>query len=92
MVLYDLMLLGIVVADEAHTLNPQLFSFMLLSSPTDVYRILNLTGTDAVKLISGMSAIAETMKLDKSVLLTIMAGWVVAPMVLTGIVFNRKEL
>ncbi len=91
-VLYDLLLLGIIVADEAHNLNQQLFSFMLLASPTDVYRILNLIGTDAIKMVSGMTSITETMKLSKSVLLILMAGWIVVPMIMTGIVFNRKEL
>lgn len=91
-VLYDLMLLGIVVADEAHNLNQQLFSFLLLASPTDVYRILNLTGAEAVKMMTGMAAVAETITLNKGMLIAIMVGWVVAPIIATGILFNRREL
>jgi Cu-processing system permease protein len=91
-VLYDLMLLGIVVADESHHLNQQLFSLMLLASPTDVYRILNLTGTDALITITGMADVAATMGLNKSALLMIMAGWVVVPVTLVGVLFNRREL
>jgi Cu-processing system permease protein len=91
-VLYDLMLLGIVVADESHMLNQQLFSLILLANPTDVYRILNLTGTDALKTISGMSDVAATMGLNKSVLIMIMAGWVVVPVFTVGFVFNRRDL
>ena len=91
-VLYDLMLLGIVVADESHNVSQQLFSVLLLASPTDVYRILNLTGTDAVKLVSGMATVANTMELNSSVLVMIMVGWVAAPLIATGILFNRREL
>lgn len=91
-VLYDLVLLGIVVADEAHNLNQEVFSFLLLVSPTDVYRILNLTGTEVVKMMTGMTTVAETMTLNKGILIAIMIGWVVAPMITTGILFNRREL
>ena len=91
-VLYDLVLLGIVVADEAHSLNQQLFSFLLLVSPTDVYRILNLTGTEAVKMMTGMATVAETITLNKGILIAIMLSWVLAPMIATGILFNRREL
>ena len=91
-VLYDLVLLGIVVADEAHNLSQQFFSFLLLVSPTDVYRVLNLTGTEAVKMMTGMATVAETISLNKGILIAIMIGWVVAPMITTGILFNRREL
>ena len=91
-VIYDLVLLGIVVADEAHNLNQEFFSFLLLISPTDVYRILNLTGTEVVKMMTGMTTLAETMNLNKGILIAIMIGWVVAPMIVTGILFNRREL
>lgn len=91
-VLYDLLLLGIVVADEAQNLNQRLVSLLLLINPTDTYRILNLTGTEAVKVVTGMSAVADNLAVGKSTLLTIMVAWIVVPLVATGILFNRKEL
>lgn len=91
-VLYDLALLGVLVADEAQNLNQHLLSFLLLVSPTDVYRILNLTGTEAVKTMTGMTTVAEAMVLNKGSLIAIMLGWIVVPMVVTGILFNRREL
>jgi Cu-processing system permease protein len=91
-VLYDLMLLGIVIADESHNLKQQLFSILLLASPTDVYRILNLTGTDAVKLVTGMTSVAKTMDLNKIQLIMIMGGWIVIPLITTCILLNRREL
>ncbi len=91
-VLYDLMLLGIVVADESHNLSQRLFSFMLLVNPTDVYRILNLTGTNVVNAITGMADVAATMELNKSVLIMILAGWVVVPIITVVFLFNRRDL
>lgn len=91
-VLYDLMLLGIIVADETHSLDPQVFSMMLLASPTDVYRILNLTAVDSINMLTGMSALSGALNLNKSILILIMTAWVMIPMIMTGLVFNRRQL
>lgn len=91
-VLYDLILLGAVVADDAHALDPRLFSWFLLANPTDVYRIINLTGSHAVQMAAGMAPVAEALQLSKALLVAIMAGWVAAPLAATAILFGRREL
>lgn len=91
-VLYDLILLGIIVADTSHGLSQTVFELMLLASPTDLFRLFNLTGSDAIENITGLASVGAALALNESVLITMMMVWLVVPLTLTAFLFGRREL
>lgn len=91
-VLYDMALLGVLVADEGQVITRQLFGALMLVNPTDVYRMFNLSGTGGVAAMSGMAGLAEQAGFGAAVLLPVMAAWVAVPLALAGALFGRREL
>ena len=55
-VLYDLALLGAVVADNGGVFTKSVFPWLLVANPADAFRVVNLTGSDAALLASGLAA------------------------------------
>ena len=91
-VLYDLLLFGVLLADEGQLISQQLFSALMLVSPTDTYRILNLSLFDGVSQAAGIAGIASEAGMSASVLVSVMFFWVLAPLSATLLVFQRREL
>ena len=91
-VLYDLGLLGVLLADQEQKISQTLFSFLLLASPTDTYRILNLTAFDAVGQAAGIAGVAAKQGFNIPLLLSLLAGWVALPLMATIGLFQRREL
>lgn len=91
-VLYDLALLGVLVADKGQTIDQRLFVGLLLASPTDAYRIVSLTSSNAVAAIGGLAGIATRVGLGPGLPLAVMAAWVVLPLGAAMTVFQKKEL
>jgi len=91
-VLYDLGLLGLLLADTQQRLSPDLVAALLLANPTDIYRIINLTGTEAVSLLAGMAEAGRTAGFQPVLLVALLLGWVAVPLGLTVVRFQRKEL
>ncbi|HEY5789930.1 MAG TPA: ABC transporter permease subunit [Gammaproteobacteria bacterium] len=91
-VLYDLALLGLLLADTGQGLPPGLVAGLLLVNPTDVYRILNLTGTEAVSLVAGMAEAGRAAGYSPGLLVGLLCAWVVLPLGLTVARFQRREL
>ena len=91
-VLYDLALLGILLADEGQTIGQGLISALLLISPTDAYRLFNLTGSDSVSLVSGMAGMASEAGFGPGLPFLVMLVWVVLPLTAAVLVFRRKEI
>ena len=91
-VLYDLALLGVLVADSGGRLDQGLFSALLLASPTDLYRVFNLTGVEAVQAVTGMTAVADGLELGRGAMVIILSAWIAAPLAAAGLLFKRKEL
>ncbi len=91
-VLYDLALLGVLLADHAQQIGPGLFSALMLASPTDTYRILNLTAFDSVGQAAGIAGVAARSGFAVSLLLGLMTLWVVVPLATTMALFQRREL
>ena len=54
-VLFDMALLAILVADEGQAVSGDLFRVLLLLNPTDVYRMLTLAGSETMGALSGMA-------------------------------------
>ena len=91
-VLFDMALLAILVADEGHVVSGELFRVLLLLNPTDVYRMLTLAGSETVGALSGMAGVSAEAAFGHGVLLPVMLLWIAAPLALAGLLFGRKEL
>ncbi len=91
-VLYDLLLFGLLLVDDGQLIGQQLFSMLMLISPTDTYRILNLSMFDGVSQAAGIAGIASEAGLDANLLISILLFWIVAPLAATLLVFQRREL
>jgi Cu-processing system permease protein len=91
-VLYDLLLFGVLTMDEDQLIGQQLFSMLMLVSPTDTYRVLNLSSFEGVSEAAGISGIASEAGLSGALLISVMLLWVIAPLMATLLVFQRREL
>lgn len=90
--LYDLALLGWLVADQGRYLTAQTFRTLLLFNPADVYRMLNLTGVAEVRQFSGMAGLAEQAAFSPALLLGVLVLWLLVPLAAAAALFRRKEL
>jgi Cu-processing system permease protein len=91
-VVYDLMLFGVLVLDEGQVIGQQLFSFLLLVSPTDTYRILNLSMFGGVSEAAGIASVASEASVSGVLLFGVMLLWVLLPLTAALAVFQRREL
>lgn len=91
-VLYDLLLFGVLLLDEGQLLGQQLFASLMLISPTDTYRILNLSLFEGVSQAAGIAGVASGAGLSSTLLLSVLLLWVIAPLMATLLVFQRREL
>lgn len=90
--IYDMALLGILVADQGRTVTPALLNILLLANPADAYRLLNLTGFSNVSLFAGMAGLADQLAFGKSVLAAALIAWAAIPLCLAALIFARREL
>ena len=91
-VLFDMALLAILVADEGQVVSGDLFRVLLLLNPTDVYRMLTLAGSETVGALSGMAGVSAEAAFGHALLFPVMALWIAVPLGLAGLLFGRKEL
>ncbi len=88
-VLYDLGLLGALVADNGGYFTTTIFPFLLLANPADAFRLLNMPDVSVVALASGLNALGS--ETDKTGLLISLLGWPVLALFLAWISFRRVE-
>ena len=91
-VLYDLLLFGLLTMDEEQKIGQQLFSMLMLVSPTDTYRVLNLSLFEGVSDAAGIAGVASEAGLGGSLLVGAMLMWVILPLVATVLIFQRREV
>ena len=91
-VLYDLLLFGALTMDKDQLISQQLFSMLMLVSPTDTYRVLNLSSFEGVSEAAGIAGVASEAGLSGTLLVSVMLLWVIAPLMATLLVFQRREL
>ncbi len=89
-VLYDLALFGLLSADEGGMIGSGLFQALLLANPSDAYRMVALTGVDAVREVAGLSGLEAGPGLAIS--LGVLGIWLVLPIAATVAAFSRKEV
>jgi Cu-processing system permease protein len=90
--IYDMALLGALAIDQGRSISAAALDAMLLLNPTDVYRLLNLTGFANVSTFAGMAGLAQSTTLSATVLLTGLVLWTVIPLGLAALAFSRREL
>jgi len=90
--IYDMALLGLLVADQGRLISAGVLDALLLLNPTDIYRMFNIAGSANVSAFSGMAGLADTMTLSPMGLLAALAAWALVPLALAKLAFARKEL
>jgi Cu-processing system permease protein len=91
-VLYDLALLGALLADEEQAISEQLLTTLLLLNPTDAYRVFNLTATEGISQIVGLTEIAASAGINPGVALLVLGAWTVTAILATIAMLYRREL
>ncbi len=87
---FDLALLGLVVG-AGDAIGPDVFSFILLANPADIYRLFNLTGFDNIAVLSGTIGMMGEVNFPASVLMAAQFCWILLPLFIAGLLFSRKE-
>lgn len=90
--LYDMALLGILVADQGRTVTAGVLNVLLLLNPTDAYRLLNLTATPDVSGFAGVAGLGASTGLGRSSLIGALAAWMVVPLAVATILFARRPV
>lgn len=91
-VIFDLALLGILVADSKHAITAPILETVLLFNPTDIYRLLNLTGFENTAMYSGMAGLSGQIGLGKGILLAAQIAWIAVPFALAAWLFGRRQI
>ena len=89
---YDLGLIALLASGAGEMLNDSLISFLLLANPTDVYRMLNLTGSSETAILSGMAGLAGPGSVPSWVLVALLVGWVALPFTVACRFFAGRQL
>jgi Cu-processing system permease protein len=90
--LYDMALLGVLVADQGRFVSATVLNGLLLLNPADVYRLLNLTSTTTVSGFAGVAGLGATTGLDAPVLVGALVAWMVVPLASAIALFARRQV
>lgn len=85
---FDLALLGLLVATGG-SVGQNVLPWLLLANPTDVFRLINLTGFEAARAYTGLLSIGE--QFSAVTLLAVQVLWVLLPFGLAAWLFGRRE-
>lgn len=80
---FDLLLMGALVASNG-ALNSKVFAAVLMLNPADVFRLLNMFGSQQVQNMYGLATVMPAGLTDPAALLGIMLAWIVAPFILAN--------
>ncbi|RAI55174.1 ABC transporter permease subunit [Roseicella frigidaeris] len=90
--LWDMGLLGLLVADQGEHLSGSVVDALLLLNPADAYRLFNLAGLADVRSLTGMAAMGGESGLSPSLLLAALVAWALLPLAAAAALFSRREL
>jgi Cu-processing system permease protein len=90
--IYDMALLGSLALDQGRNISAGVLNAILLFNPTDVYRLLNLTGFVNVSMFAGMAGLTQNTSLSAPTLLAALILWTLVPLGLAALAFSRREL
>jgi Cu-processing system permease protein len=89
---YDMALLGILVADQGRNVTAGLVNWLLLFNPADTFRLFNLAGTPGVSSFSGLAGLTEQVQLSSATLAVALTSWIVVPLAAAVGLFAQREL
>ena len=90
--LYDTALLGVLVADTGRHLGTQALDVALLLNPADVYSLFNMSASAGAAVYSGMAGPGTATGLPAGALLAALTAWVLAPLALAVLAFQRRSI
>ena len=90
-VIYDLALLGALVADGGQRITRPLLELLLLINPADAFRLLNLTGFEGLRVLSGMAGLAGEVAPPVTALVGALLLWTALPLLFATLIFARRE-
>lgn len=91
-VIYDMALLGALVADQGRYISASLLNTLLLLNPSDVYRLLNLTGYENISMFAGMAGLSGQAALSMPMLVGAQLLWIAVPFSLAAVFFKKRQL
>lgn len=89
---YDLAVLGLLMADTEQRLSAPMFSALMTLNPADAYRVFNLTTLDGSALVSGVGTLGAQSSPSAGLLLGSLVIWTILPLLAALFVFKRQEL
>jgi len=88
--MFDLSLLGLLVGTEGNV-NAELFPYLLLLNPTDVFRLI-IISFFAEQQLTGLMAVAQHAQFSMFSLILSMLAWFIAPVLGAIALFNKRKL
>jgi Cu-processing system permease protein len=89
---YDMALLGLLVADQGRVVSGATLTWLLLLNPADAYRLLNLTAPADVSVFSGMSGLSAQAHPGQGMLIGALGAWIVIPLAAAMGAFARRPV
>lgn len=89
--IFDLMLLGILVASEGK-LNPDLLPWLLLLNPTDIYRLLNIVAFEGGAQLTGVLSLGSDLPMGPAGLWVALVVWFVVPLAGAWALFRNRRI
>jgi len=89
--IFDLMLLGTLVASEGK-LNPELLPWLLMLNPTDIYRLLNIVAFGGGAQLSGVLSLGTDLPIGAAGLWFALVLWFVIPLAGAWALFRRRRI
>ncbi|MEN9464078.1 MAG: hypothetical protein RL217_259 [Pseudomonadota bacterium] len=86
---FDLVLLAVLVLSQGH-LSPEALPWLLLLNPTDIYRLINLSGFESGGQGMGVMAMAGDLPLGSALLWLCLAAWMMLTLSLAQLSFNKR--
>ena len=89
--IFDLVLLGVLVASEGK-LNPDLLPWLLLLNPTDIYRLLNIVAFEGGAQLTGVLSLGSDLPMGPGELWVALAVWFVIPLAGAWALFRNRRI
>ncbi len=88
-VLYDLALLGALVANPSGLFASEVFPYAVLINPADAFRLFNLAALGASDLVGGMAGVADSLPFDPAFALLSLAAFAGTALAGSALLFRR---
>ncbi len=86
---FDLSLLALLIGTKGD-LSGELMTFLLMLNPTDVFRLINYQIIQAGEL-TGVLQVMQESSVSLSSLFLVLIAWIIFPLSLAGLLFQRRE-